>query len=66
MLVSAFGVMHCFLFLVDSGVLGCACASTKAGVGVLGDVLVGLLSTLVGGALNGLGHVVCGVLGESN
>lgn len=60
------GVVHRLVLLVEGGVLGCACASTHARVRVLGDVLVGLLGTLVGDALSGLGDVVCGVLGVSS
>lgn len=55
-------VVHLLILLVNNGVLGCLRASTDAGVGVFGDVLVGLLGALVGAALNGLRDVVCGVL----
>ena len=55
-------VVHLLVLLVDNGVLGCLCASTDAGVGVFGDVLVGLLGARVGTALDGLRDVVCGVL----
>lgn len=56
------GVVHLLVLLVDNGVLGGLCTSTDACVGVLGDVLVGLLGARVGTALDGLRDVVCGVL----
>lgn len=48
--------------LVSDGVLCSSGAGAEAGVVVLGDVLVGLLGSLRGGALDGLGNVVGGVL----
>lgn len=56
------GIVHGLVLLVESCVLGCTCAGPEACVGVLSNVLVCLLSTFVGGALDGLGDVVCGVL----
>lgn len=55
-------VVHLLILLVDNGVLGCLCAGTEAGVGIFGDVLVGLLGALMGNALERLRDVVCGVL----
>lgn len=57
-------VVHLLILLVDNGVLGCLCAGTEAGVGIFGDVLVGVLGALVGTALDGLRDVVCSVLNQ--
>ena len=48
--------------LVLEGVNAGLGTSSKAGVVVLGDLLVGLLGSTRGGALDGLGDVVGGVL----
>jgi hypothetical protein len=47
--------------LVSDGILCCGCAAAEAGIRVLGDLLVGLLGCSGTSALDGLGHVVCGV-----
>jgi hypothetical protein len=56
------GIMRLLVLLVDNSVLGGSGARAKAGVVVLGDVLVGLLGGGGTGALDGLGNVVGGVL----
>jgi hypothetical protein len=49
--------------LVADGVLGGSGAGAQACVGVLGDLLVGLVGCLGAGTLDGLGDVVDSVLG---
>lgn len=56
------GVVDGLVLLVDDGVLGGLSAGAEAGVGVLGNVLVGLLLSSGTGALDGLRDVVGGVL----
>ena len=56
------GVVAGFVLLVDNGVLGRRGTRAEAGVVVLGNRLIGLLGSLSTSALDGLGHVVCGVL----
>jgi hypothetical protein len=60
------GVVGSLVLLVDDGVLGGSGTAGKACVVVLGDLLVGLLGCLSTSSLNGLGDVVCGVLGEED
>lgn len=47
---------------MSSSKIGMCLPGANVGVGVLGDVLVGLLGGLGSAALDGLGDVVCGVL----
>lgn len=54
--------MYCLVLFVDGSILGGTCAGTEACIGIFGNVLVCLLGALVGGTLDGLGDVVCGVL----
>lgn len=49
-------------YLVSEGVTGRRETGADGGVGVLGDLLVGLLGSGGGGTLDGLGDVVSGVL----
>jgi hypothetical protein len=55
-------VVLVLLGLVPDGITSGLKASTDAGVVVLGDVLVGLLGSLVGGALDLVRDVVAGLL----
>ena len=56
------GVVRCLVLLVDNGILCGGSTAAKAGIRVLGDVLVGLLGCLGTTALDGLSDVVNGVL----
>lgn len=56
------GVVGGLVLLVDDGILGGSSTAAQACVVVLGDVLVGLLGSFGTCAVDGLGHVVCGVL----
>lgn len=56
------GVVDLLVLLVTDGVDGGAGTGAPVGVGVLGDLLVGLLGSGGTGALNGLGDVVGGLL----
>lgn len=56
------GVVGLLVLLVTDGVNGSVRTGAQLGVGVLGDVLVGLLGGRGTGALDGLGDVVGGVL----
>lgn len=56
------GVVDLLVLLVTDGVDGSAGAGADFGVGVLGDLLVGLLGSGGTGALNGLSDVVGGLL----
>ena len=47
--------------LVSDGITGSLGTGAEGGVGVFGNVLVGLLGSSAGSALDGLGHVVDGV-----
>lgn len=56
------GVVDVLVLLVTEGVDGSVGASAEAGVGILGDLLVGGLRGLGTGTLDGLRDVVGGVL----
>jgi len=56
------GVVGSLVLLVDDGILCGGSTGAQAGIGVLGDVLVGLLGSLGTGALDGLRDVVCCLL----
>lgn len=56
------GVVGLLVLLVTESVDGSVGTGAQLGVGVLGDVLVGLLGSGGTGALDGLGDVVGGVL----
>jgi len=56
------GVVRLLVLLVNNGILGSAGAGAQVGIVVLGHVLVGLLGGCGTSTLDGLVHVVGGVL----
>jgi len=56
------GVVDMLVLLVTDGIDGGAGTGVEAGIGVLGDLLVGLLGSGGTGTLNGLRDVVGGLL----
>lgn len=58
----ALGVVLALVHLVAQGILGSGGTSANGGIGVLGDLLVGLLLSAAGGLLDLLGNVVGALL----
>jgi hypothetical protein len=56
--------MGLLVLLVNDGVFGSSGTRSEGSIGVLSNILVGLLGGRGTGALDGLGNVVDGVLGS--